>query len=123
MDQEKLEHFKKVLLEEKATLENDLAQFADKNPHNSDDYNAKFPELGNKDDENAAEIADYAVSVPLEHALEKQLQDVNSSLKRIEEGKYGICKYCNKPIEEKRLEARPTSSACITCKKQLTQEV
>lgn len=118
-----MEHFKKVLLEEKATLENDLAQFADKNPHNSDDYNAKFPELGNKDDENAAEIADYAVSVPLEHALEKQLQDVNASLKRIEEGKYGICKYCNKPIEEKRLEARPTSSACITCKKQLTQEI
>jgi RNA polymerase-binding protein DksA len=123
MDQDKLEHFKKILLEEKTQLENDLGQFAEKNPHNSDDYNAKFPELGNKDDENAAEIADYAVSVPLEHALEKQLQDVNSSLKRIEEGKYGICKYCGKPIEEKRLEARPTSSACITCKKQLTQEI
>lgn len=123
MDKEELENFKKILLAEKIQLENDLGQFAQKNPHNAEDYNAKFPELGNKDDENAAEIADYTVSLPLEHTLEKQLQDVNASLKRIEEGKYGICKYCGQPIEGKRLEARPTSSACIACKKQLTQEV
>ena len=35
----------------------------------------------------------------------------------------GICKYCDQPIDEKRLRARPTSGACISCKKTLTDEV
>ncbi|MDP1709463.1 MAG: TraR/DksA C4-type zinc finger protein [Candidatus Komeilibacteria bacterium] len=123
MDTQKLEQFKKLLVEEKTRLEEELKQFAKPNPRAEDDYNAQFPERGDKEDENAAEIADYTVNLPLERALEKQLQDVDVAIKRIDEGNYGLCKYCHQPIEEKRLEARPTSSACISCKKQLTQEV
>lgn len=123
MDQQKLEQFKNLLTKEKGQLEEQLKQFAKPDPRADDDYNAQFPEHGDKEDENAAEIADYTVNLPLERALEKQLQDVDAALKRLDEGKYGLCKYCHQPIEEKRLEARPTSSACISCKKQLTQEV
>ncbi len=123
MDTQKLEQFKKLLLDEKTHLEEELKQFAKPNPQAGDDYDAQFPEHGDKEDENAAEIADYTVNLPLERALEKQLQDVDAALKRIEEGKYGLCKYCHQLIEEKRLAARPTSSACISCKKQLTQEI
>jgi len=122
MDAQKLEQFKKLLTEEKARLEEQLKQFAAPNPNAEDDYTTQFTEHGDKEDENAAEIADYTVNLPLERALEKQLQDVDVALKRIEEGNYGLCKYCGQMIEEKRLEARPTSSACISCKKQLTQE-
>lgn len=123
MEQNKLNQFKEILLKEKTRLEEELSKFTRPDTGNADNFNAQFPEFGSKDDENAAEIADYTVSLPLEQTLEKQLKDVNSSLKRIEEKTYGICKYCGKPIEEKRLEARSTSSACISCKKQLTQEV
>ena len=59
----------------------------------------------------------------LEDTLKKALRDVESSLDRIEKGAYGTCKYCNEEIDEQRIEARPTSSACIKCKKTLTQEV
>ena len=123
MDTQKLEQFKNLLTKERNQLAEQLKQFAKPNPQAGDDYNAQFPEHGDKEDENAAEIADYTVNLPLEHALEKQLLDVDVALKRIDEGKYGLCKYCHQPIEEKRLEARPTSSACISCKKQLTQEI
>lgn len=122
MEPQKLEQFKKLLTEERTRLEEQLKQFAAPNPNAEDDYTAQFTEHGDKEDENAAEIADYTVNLPLERALEKQLQDVEVALKRIEEGKYGLCKYCGQMIEEKRLDARPTSSACISCKKQLTQE-
>lgn len=123
MEQNKLNQFKEILLKEKARLEEELTKFTRPDEGNADNFNAQFPEFGSKDDENAAEIADYTVNLPLEHTLEKQLKDVNSALKHIEEKTYGICKYCGQLIEEKRLEARPTSSACISCKKQLTQEV
>jgi RNA polymerase-binding transcription factor DksA len=118
-----LNKIKTTLLQEKDRLEKELNKFTKRNAHASDDYDSTFPEYGDKDDENAAEVAEYAAEVPLEESFEKTLRDVNISLKRLDEGTYGVCKYCKKPIEEKRLLARPTSSACVSCKKAITQEV
>ncbi len=121
--QDFLEKINKILLEEKNRLENELKKFTKKNPHDSDDYDATFPEYGDKEDENAMEVAAYTTNKPLELALEKELRDVNQSIDRMKKGNYGICKYCGHSIDEKRLLARPTSSACVECKKTLTQEV
>lgn len=123
MNPEIIKQIKTQLLEEKKRLEDELAQFAKRNPHNADDFNATFPQYGDKPDENAAEVAEYMADLTLERTLEKELRDVNEALKNLENGAYGICKYCKKQIDEKRLLARPTSSACITCKKILTQEL
>jgi len=120
--QDFLKKIKEVLFREKKRLEKELAKFTTKNRNVKGDYDANFPEYGDKDDENAQEVAQYTANKPLEIALEKELRDVNKSLERLEKGTYGICKYCDEPIEEKRLEARPTSGACVGCKKTLTQE-
>lgn len=117
-----LDKIKQVLSDEKKRLEEELNKFTKKNPHVKDDYDAAFQDYGNKDDENALEVAQYITDKPLEETLEKELRDVKKSLERLEKSNYGICKYCDKPIDEKRLLARPTSSACIACKKTLTQE-
>lgn len=118
-----LKKVKTLLLEEKAKLEKELAKFAKKKSGAGGDYDTTFPDYGDKEDENAAEVADYAVNLSLEENLEKSLRDTNQSLARMEKGEYGICKYCHKPIEEKRLLARLTSSSCMSCKKTITQEV
>lgn len=120
---ELIEKVKASLLEEKTKLIKELSKFAKKNPNEENDFDSTFPNYGDKEDENAAEVADYVVNLSLEENLEKTLRDVDQSLKRIEEGKYGICKYCQKVIEEKRLLARPTSSSCMECKKAITQEL
>lgn len=121
--QEFIDNIKKQLLEEKDKIEKELNKFATKNPHVSGDFESNFPDYGDKEDENAAEVADYITNKPLEESLEKNLRDVIKTLERIDKGDYGICKYCGKPIEEKRLLARPVSSACIECKKTITQEL
>jgi len=118
-----LKKIQNVLAQEKERLDKELEKFTKKNPNVEGDYNSTFPDYGDKEDENAAEVAQYAANLPLEESLEKTLRDVNSSLERLKKDSYGICKYCGEPIEEKRLLARPTSSACIACKKTLTQEV
>jgi len=112
-----------MLEEQKTKLEGELAKFTKKSSHVADDYDTTYPEYGDKEDENAAEVADYISNKPIEENLEKTLRDVNKSLERIEKGNYGVCKYCTKLIEEKRLLARPTSSACVECKKTITQEL
>ena len=118
-----LNKIKQILSDEKKRLEEELNKFTKKNPHVKDDYDAAFQEYGNKNDENALEVAQYITDKPLEETLEKELRDVKKSLERLAKDNYGVCKYCGKPIDEKRLSARPTSSACIECKKTLTQEV
>lgn len=110
-----LNKIKETLTLEKTKLTTELTD----NPENS----GQFPEYGDNLEDNAQEVTDYLANKPVEMALERSLRDINSSLKRLEEGTYGICKYCDKPIDEKRLLARPTSSSCVTCKKTLLDEI
>jgi DnaK suppressor protein len=115
-----VDKIKASLLEDKARLEKELARFS--NEDESDEKEARFPDYGSSDEDNASEVADYEANLSIESDLQKSLRDVDSALDRIDEGEYGICKYCKKTIEEKRLLARPTSSACISCKKTIVQE-
>jgi RNA polymerase-binding transcription factor DksA len=118
-----LDKITNLLQEQKIRLESELGKFTKKSAHVSDDFDTRFPEYGDKEDENAAEVAEYINNLPVEEGLEKTLRDVNKALERIKKGTYGTCKYCKKQIEEKRLLVRPTSSACVECKKAITQEL
>lgn len=82
----------------------------------------KFPDYGDSEEDNAREIADYEANSAVENDLQRTLRDINTAMKRIDKGDYGVCKYCKKIIEEKRLMVRPTSSACVACKKTIIQE-
>lgn len=122
MNAETIEKIKTQLMEQKTRLEQDLKDMGfhpgTKEPKTPEDPDAG----GNSDDDNASEVTTLADELSLGEKLEDELNDTIKALKVIEAGKYGICKYCNKPIDEKRLIARPTSSSCIECKKTLTQE-
>lgn len=124
MDKIFLEKMKLALDTEKNQLEKELGQFSHRNQKTSKtDYDATFPNLGDKEDENASEVAQFSDNLSLEGALEKSLRDVEVALDLMKKGEYGICKYCHQDIDERRLIARPTSTSCIQCKKTLTQEV
>lgn len=41
------------------------------------------------------------------------LRRIDEALKRMEDGTYGICVRCHRPIEEARLEALPYATLCI----------
>ncbi len=112
-----LKELTEKLLEEKTKLTKELSLLDGKNGE------VAHPEYGSDDEENAAESTEYETNLSIEHGLKKSLRDTLSALKRIEDGTYGLCKYCSNPIPELRLKARPTSSSCITCKKAITQEV
>lgn len=116
-----LAEIKKNLLDQKTRLVSDLADLARHDNHESDNTSAKFPEYGDKPDENAQEIADYSTNLAAEKVLEKSLADIEAALGRIQKETYGVCKYCGNPIPEKRLIARPTASSCVACKTELQE--
>ena len=47
--------------------------------------------------------------------LRETLQDIDAALGKIEQGTYGLCESCGRPIAEARLEAMPTARMCIAC--------
>jgi len=124
MNKKLIEEMKNALLSEKERLEKELSQFAHRNPKAvTTDFNSDFPQIGDEEGENAAEVAQFTDNLSLEDELEHAFRDIEAALKRMEENSYGLCVYCKQKIDEKRLQARPTSSSCIQCKKTLTQEL
>jgi RNA polymerase-binding transcription factor DksA len=46
--------------------------------------------------------------------IETELADVEAALERLENGSYGTCEVCARPIEDSRLEAAPATRVCLT---------
>ena len=119
LDQKTIAEIAVQLEMQKKKIIADLAHISRRDSHENDDRTAKFPDYGDKPDENAQEISDYTTNVATEKVLEKSLEDINKALEKITKGTYGICRYCGNPIAVGRLLARPTAGACIKCKTEL----
>ena len=47
------------------------------------------------------------------------LKKIDGTLKKIEDGEFGICERCGEEVGIKRLKARPVAQLCIPCKEEL----
>ncbi len=62
----------------------------------------------------------------IEQAMRLQLRNretftlsrINDAIRRIDEGSFGRCDTCDEYIELRRLQARPTTTLCISCKEE-----
>ncbi len=45
----------------------------------------------------------------------RNLAEINAAQTRVEQGTYGTCENCGRPIAPARLEARPVARTCIEC--------
>lgn len=46
------------------------------------------------------------------------LKKIEEALVRLEAGEYGVCEECGGEISDKRLQARPVTTLCISCKEE-----
>jgi len=63
---------------------------------------------------------DFALSLLSQE--QDALYEIDEALKRIEQGIYGICELCNKPILHARLEAIPFARYTVDCQSQLEKQ-
>ncbi len=66
-------------------------------------------------DSTAADI-NRTMNLRLHSRKSRLIKKIKDALKRIEDGTYGYCDICGEEISLKRLEARPVTSKCISCK-------
>ncbi|HEX2064352.1 MAG TPA: TraR/DksA C4-type zinc finger protein [Acidimicrobiales bacterium] len=54
--------------------------------------------------------------------VEAELVDVEHALRRLDEGTYGLCEACGRPISDDRLEAQPAARFCVEDQAQAERE-
>jgi len=59
--------------------------------------------------------AERSEATTLANNLREHLADVEHALKKIEDGRYGVCESCGQEIPESRLEAIPAGRLCMSC--------
>lgn len=69
----------------------------------------------------AAVTAERTEVLGLVESLKSQLDDIDAALVHIEAGTYGTCDRCGNEIGADRLEFRPASVLCVTCKTQTSR--
>jgi RNA polymerase-binding transcription factor len=64
-------------------------------------------------------LADLLVDINLAEITREvqEIRDIDSALRRVLVGTYGICVDCDEPIPEKRLQAYPSAKRCLDCQR------
>lgn len=105
LSSDKLNAFREHFLQQKVSL------LSHKNPSLVDDVSA-----------DEVDIAQNLIINEMVERLSLREKDifaqVNDALQRLEEGSFGYCEDCEEPITEKRLQAIPYCTTCISCAEQ-----
>jgi DnaK suppressor protein len=111
--EKRIQEIKKNLLRQKETL-----LYEAETAMNSLPDQTVFPDLG---DQASAEI-DRNFMLRLRGREQRLLKKIEFSIEKIDSGSFGICEVCGEEIDIKRLEARPVTTMCISCKTEQEEE-
>lgn len=64
----------------------------------------------------ASVSTDNMINEEILSAQQRELEEIDEALMKIENGTYGICEMCEEPIGMQRLKVKPFAKYCITCR-------
>ncbi|MGB2953484.1 MAG: TraR/DksA C4-type zinc finger protein [Gaiellaceae bacterium] len=112
------DRFRSKLLEERRRVLEAIDYLHEENPGSIEDETA---EIVGSSDNHLAETATVTVDREIDYTLEDNslhvLRAIDAALKRIDEGTYGTCERCGRPVEPDRLEMLPYATLCIEDKR------
>ena len=107
MDKQKLDYFRNLLLEQRRQATEDLR---------ADKSTALEGDDGVEDSGEMSELdLNRSTALDLASRQTQLIEEINEALQRIEDGTYGQCVRCGKPLDEERLKAMPTAKYDAEC--------
>ena len=107
MDEQKLEYFRNLLLEQRSQASADLL---------NDRATALEGDDGVEDSGEMSELdLNRSTALGLASRQSDLIKEIDEALARIEDRTYGLCLGCGKPLDEKRLKAMPTAKYDAEC--------
>ena len=117
MEKEELLKFKKLLEAERVKIADGINHIERDNLNRSQrDASGDLSGYSFHMADMATDNFDREISLDLASAEQNILNRIEEALGKIDEGTFGICENCNKPISIKRLKAVPYAKLCIKCK-------
>jgi len=117
LSRQQLKHFRQLLIIERAKFAGEIKSIAEetsKSPREaSGDLSAYTVHMADM----AADAYEREVSMNIVSSEQEVLYQIDDALKRMDEGAYGVCQQCEKPITMSRLKAVPYASLCIQCQR------
>ncbi len=108
MNEDQLEHFKKLLY----AWKQELMEEVDRTVTHMKDEAANFPDPADR----ATQEEEFSLELRTRDRERKLIKKIDSTLDRIDNDDYGFCDQCGIEIGIRRLEARPTATLCVDCK-------
>ena len=99
----------RALREKQADLEQRLGHFTATPERGS---NLGF---GKRIGDGTIEAVDRLNQIGVGSRLESRLERVQRALEKLDEGSYGACDACGRPIDPRRLQVAPESTVCVDC--------
>jgi len=114
--------YRKRLEEEKERLLHAVGFLAKENQGSISDELGELAEGGTDNHlaDTATAMYDRELDDGLEEGARETLVEMDAALQRIEDGTYGICEVCGKPIGAERLSALPWARLCIDDQRRAT---
>ncbi len=110
------------LLVERQRLESEISNLASGGVR-SDTFQAdETDSVDQHPADDASELFEREKNLMVRRTLEISLQEVNEALHKFDEGTYGLCETCGKPIAEGRLRAMPGATHCFQCQSRLEKQ-
>ena len=111
-----VEKFKKRILDEKVKLETHRSRLSEYGGESLSERTGDLSDFDlNHPGDAGSDLADREKDEALSENIEGMLSLISNALQKIEDGTYGKCDRCGKPIGEARLEALPYAVFCIDC--------
>lgn len=111
------ERFRDALLVERQRVQAAIDNLHEENPGSIRDESGEDAVYDNHLADIATVTFDRELDYTLEENAEHVLAEIEAALGRIDDGSYGTCTSCSKPIPPDRLEARPWATLCIDCQR------
>jgi DnaK suppressor protein len=69
-----------------------------------------------------SEMFEREKNLTIRRTLEVQVEEIDGALQKFQDGTYGICETCGKPIPEARLRAYPAATHDVDCQSRLERD-
>jgi RNA polymerase-binding protein DksA len=115
----KFEPYRKILLEIKEQVQDDLKVMNDENTNTNGNGAGDVSGHALHMADVATDMYDREFNLGLASNDRETLARVAEALQRIEEGNYGLCTHCKKSIASARLKAIPYVETCVKCQEDL----
>ena len=107
--------FKKLLLKKREEILGEINHIVKENLKSQKEASGDLSGYSYHMADMASDSYERELSLNIASNEQEVLYEIDEALKRIEEGKYGICIECEKKIPVKRLKALPYVKHCIQC--------